>query len=141
MTQAPTVLLADDDAAHLSRMAALIAEEKYQLLTARDGKEVLAHLKNHTPDVVVLDTHLPFLSGIDLCDRIKKVTRLQHVPVLLIIEDQNYGRTLDLATWVKADMVLLKPLDLRGFRIAMKRLLYKPHRKAPRGEEEGLLYR
>ena len=56
-------------------MTRILVREGYLALTAETGRDALGFLK--TPlspiDVVILDVHLPDVSGIDLCARIREL--------------------------------------------------------------------
>jgi DNA-binding response OmpR family regulator len=70
----PTILVVEDDEISRDGMAMILVREGYLVLTAPSGHDALATLR--TPlspiDVVVLDIHLPDVSGIDLCARIRE---------------------------------------------------------------------
>jgi DNA-binding response OmpR family regulator len=69
----PTVLVVEDDETVRNAMTRILVAEGYLTLTAETGHDALEILR--TPlspiDVVVLDVHLPDVSGIDLCARIR----------------------------------------------------------------------
>jgi CheY-like chemotaxis protein len=71
----PTVLLVEDDEATRDLMTKILVAEGYLTLTAESSHDALSIL--HAPlepiDVVILDVHLPDVSGIDLCARIKEL--------------------------------------------------------------------
>jgi len=71
----PTVLVVEDDEIARNTMAKVLVREGYLVLTAATGHDAMGMLR--TPlspiDVVVLDVHLPDVSGIDLCARIRQL--------------------------------------------------------------------
>jgi len=71
----PTVLIVEDDEITRDAMAKVLVREGYLVLTAASGHDAIGQLR--TPlspiDVVVLDVHLPDVSGIDLCARIRQL--------------------------------------------------------------------
>ena len=71
----PTVLLVEDDDNVRFAMAALLAQEGYQVLTAATAHDALGVLRTPSSpiDVVLLDVHLPDASGIDLCARLRQL--------------------------------------------------------------------
>lgn len=79
----PTVLIVEDDDAVRFSMTVLLAQEGYLVLTAANGHDGLATLRQPLSaiDVVVLDVHLPDLSGIDLCARLREL--YPHLPVIV----------------------------------------------------------
>ncbi|HZU34680.1 MAG TPA: response regulator [Gemmataceae bacterium] len=71
----PTVLIVEDDEITRDAMARILVREGYLVLTAGTAHDALGQLR--TPlspiDVVVLDVHLPDVSGIDLCAHIRQL--------------------------------------------------------------------
>lgn len=56
----------------------------YDILTAGDGEEALAIVKESRVDLVVSDIMMPKMDGCELCNAIKEDIRLSHIPVLLL---------------------------------------------------------
>src|SRR6266481_2770120 len=79
----PTVLLVEDDEATRHVMTRILVREGYMTLSAETGHDALGFLR--TPlspiDVVILDVHLPDVSGIDLCARIRE--QYPNLPVVV----------------------------------------------------------
>ena len=78
----PTIIIADDNPSHLRLMEMMLTSEAHEVITAEDGIEVLEYLKHHTPELIILDIEMPYLTGLELCARIKGVARLASVPVI-----------------------------------------------------------
>lgn len=66
------ILLVDDDEALLVTTAAVLAQEGYEVRTARDGFEALAVLRGGVPDVLVSDLKMPNMSGFELLSIVRK---------------------------------------------------------------------
>jgi len=79
----PTVLLVEDDELTRDAMTAILVHEGYLVLTAASGHDAMEVLR--TPlssiDVVLLDIHLPDISGTDLCARLRDIQ--PDVPVIV----------------------------------------------------------
>ncbi|HME45745.1 MAG TPA: response regulator transcription factor [Syntrophorhabdales bacterium] len=83
MSEAITILVADDDPRMLVLTTEVLGEAGYEVLQASNGKECLEALKAHHPDIVLLDVMLPDTTGIELCRQIKADERLQGIFVIL----------------------------------------------------------
>lgn len=118
-----TILVADDIEGQRLVLDMLLSSDGHDVVTVEDGREALAYLKDHTPDLVILDVAMPFISGIDVCHRIKRVPRLKDVPVIIltVLTDE---RTRDMAFFAKADAVVTKPLEGKDFRATVRELLF-----------------
>jgi DNA-binding response OmpR family regulator len=80
-------------------MASILAKEGYLVLTAENCHDALSILREPLSpiDVVLLDVHLPDLSGIDLCARVRKL--YPKVPVVVCTgeaDPQEAARLLEL---------------------------------------------
>jgi DNA-binding response OmpR family regulator len=71
----PTVLVVEDNDLATMGMAMTLAREGYLVLTAATGHDALATLRQPLSpiDVVILDVHLPDVSGIDVCARLREL--------------------------------------------------------------------
>lgn len=66
------ILLADDDEKLLVALTARLADEGYDVRTARDGFEALAAMREATPDLLVSDLRMPNMSGFELLSIVRK---------------------------------------------------------------------
>jgi C4-dicarboxylate-specific signal transduction histidine kinase len=64
------VLFVDDDESNLAICAVAFGEE-FDVLTASGGAEALALMRSHEVAVVVTDQRMPFMSGVELLERVK----------------------------------------------------------------------
>ncbi len=71
----PTVLVVEDNDLATMGMATTLAREGYLVLTAATGHDALGILRQPLSriDVVILDVHLPDVSGIDICARLREL--------------------------------------------------------------------
>lgn len=100
----------------------VLGSDGHIVVTVNDGKEALTYLKENTPDLIVLDVNMPFLSGIDVCSRIKRIRRFQYTPVVMLTA-MNDQRTREEAKGVKVDLFVNKPLTGKNFRKTVQDLL------------------
>jgi DNA-binding NtrC family response regulator len=79
----PTVLVVDDDEDTRFAMSQVLAQEGYLVLTAATGHDAVATLREPLSriDVVLLDVHLPDVSGTELCARLREL--YPDLPVLV----------------------------------------------------------
>ncbi len=56
----------------------------FETSLATTGEQALIALKQHVPDLVLLELTLPDISGMELCQRIKAEPRTKHVPVVML---------------------------------------------------------
>ena len=76
-----TLLVVDDDRFLQKRIATLLRNEGYIVVTASSGEEALAKVNEDTPDLIVLDLTLPDIDGLDVC----RTVRESHVvPIVML---------------------------------------------------------
>lgn len=102
----------------------LLSIDGYDVTTVEDGKAALEHLKQHTPSLAILDVKMPFMTGIEICGRMKRIPRLADVPVVILTALRDEG-TMRAALEAKADAVILKPLEGKDFRETVRHLLMR----------------
>ena len=78
------ILMVDDDEIHLS-LAQNILMEKYEILTAKTGKEALDYFMNSNfPDLVLLDILMPNMDGWETYKRIRALSFLKDIPIAFL---------------------------------------------------------
>lgn len=109
--RARVVLIVEDDKSTRDVLATAIDSERgYESVRVANGDEALAVLGRTPPDLLLLDIHLPGMSGLELYDRIRADDRFKHLPVVFETgagrESADALRERGIATYVK------KPFDL-----------------------------
>ena len=102
-------------------MAGLLRRE-YEVHTAVDGAEGLALILRETPDLVVLDLHMPRMHGFEVCQRMRADERLKGIKVL-ISSSKSYENDIRTATAAGADLFIVKPFEVAKFLSGVKQLL------------------
>lgn len=117
----------------MNKPLAIIVEDEFDLATIfsealkaggfettviGDGAEALESLKTITPDVLILDLHLPHVSGKEILEHIRDEERLTDTKVLVTTADAHMGEMVE----EQADLVLLKPISFMQLQILAKRL-------------------
>jgi CheY-like chemotaxis protein len=79
-----TVLVVDDEPHVRQYLAAILDDAGFKVLTAGDGDEALAVIRQHKPDFISLDLIMPKKSGHKLLYELKKDRELARIPVLIV---------------------------------------------------------
>ena len=77
-----TILNVDDYGPGRYRRSRTLRNAGFEVIEAATGRDALASLHEHNPQLVVLDVNLPDMSGIDVCRQIKEDPATAHVIVL-----------------------------------------------------------
>jgi len=68
----PTIIIADDHPLVLKGLQDFLIEKKFNVLaSAKNGKEALALIKAHRPDIAILDIKMPFYTGLEIAEKCK----------------------------------------------------------------------
>lgn len=71
------ILIADDDPDILEILRYNLAQEGYEVFTAKDGDEALEKARKHQPDLIVLDVMMPRKTGVEVCQWLRAQTAFQ----------------------------------------------------------------
>jgi sigma-B regulation protein RsbU (phosphoserine phosphatase) len=127
------VLIVEDDPAILVGLKDNLEFESHQVLTAADGEAGYRMLREHSPDLVILDLMLPKLSGYDLCRMVRGEGF--HAPILMLsARSQESDRVLGLD--LGANEYVSKPFSLRELLARVRALLR--HEREHHLDEERL---
>ena len=83
-SDAPTVLVVDDDADIRKMVVRLLLSRGLNVIEADRGNLALRLLKEHSPQLIVLDAMLPEVHGFDIARRIKHSERFAHTPIIMV---------------------------------------------------------
>lgn len=79
---APLILVADDESHILHVVTLKLRLAGYRTVTARDGREAHRLVAAGGVDAMITDYHMPHLSGLELCERLRQEGR--SVPTILL---------------------------------------------------------
>jgi DNA-binding response OmpR family regulator len=103
------ILLADGDIDSLDVTTYALRREGFQVLTAATGSEALRRWETERPHLLLLDTALPQISGLELCRRVRQA---EDTPVILLSERSDDDHVVQ-AFRLGADDFVAKPFSAR----------------------------
>ena len=111
------ILIVDDDPDILVAIGAVLEARDYQVVTARDGEEGLAKLKEERPDLMILDLLMPQKDGFAVCKELKdpRWSEYRNIPILILtsVREEVSRRRYELETGLSLDVddYAEKPID------------------------------
>jgi two-component system alkaline phosphatase synthesis response regulator PhoP len=78
------ILVADDESHILHVVSLKLRNAGFNVLTARDGQEALEIAQQEMPDLLITDYHMPQLSGLELCQRLKQDPATTNIPAIML---------------------------------------------------------
>ena len=79
-----TILVADDETHILHVVSLKLRNAGYRVLTAHDGQEALEMALQERPHLLITDYHMPQLSGLEVCRRLKQDASRPQIPVIML---------------------------------------------------------
>jgi CheY-like chemotaxis protein len=117
------VLYVEDNLSNVALMQRVLARyEHIELIPAMSGGLGLDLARLHRPDLVLLDLHLPDISGEELLFQLRQEPFGRDVPVIVLSADATQGQ-IDRLIAAGAHAYLTKPLDLKPFMILLNAVL------------------
>ena len=101
------ILVVDDDELNL-RFAQKLLNDTYQTVCVKSGAEALEYLKTESPNLILLDLHMPEMDGFAVLSRIMQEERLKKIPVVFLTADND------------------REAEIRGFRLGAQDFITKP---------------
>lgn len=106
----PNVLIVEDEPPLVELLSYNLEKAGFQTQIARDGEEALLAVEERKPDLVLLDWMLPYVSGIEICRRIRRNPETRDLPIIIITargEEDDRIRGLEAG----ADDYVVKPFS------------------------------
>ncbi len=107
MAKRSLVLIVEDDIELSDIFSTVLQANGAETLIVRDGNLALERIESMMPDAVILDMHLPNVSGAEILGQIRANPKLANVKVIVATADALLAQMSDKA----ADLVLLKPVS------------------------------
>lgn len=111
------ILVVDDDPDVLEAIEIILQASGYQVVTAKDGEESLAKLKDEKPDLMILDLLMPKMDGFEVCKQLKdpRWSKYAHIPIIILtsVPEKAGQRRYELETGIRMDVddYVEKPIE------------------------------
>jgi len=123
------ILVVDDEASIRRILETRLSMIGYEVVTAGDGEEAIAMLRDEIPDLVVLDVMMPKLDGYGVCQELRKES---DVPIIMLtalsdVADRITGLELG------ADDYVVKPFSPKELEARIRSVLRRVDRNGSSG--------
>lgn len=110
-TQADTVriLIVDDDPTIRSVLEALLEDEGFTPVTAANGQEAVASVRDSPPALVLMDLMMPVMNGVEAARTLKSEPDTAKIPIIAMSAGFILRESID---DLLADSIISKPFDL-----------------------------
>ncbi len=106
--QREKILIVDDTRFHRAMVSDILAHVGYSTVEAENGAKALDMVNVESPDLVILDSMMPDLDGLEVCRRLKGDPFTRHIPILLFTTNNTVPDKVN-SLRTGADSYLSKP--------------------------------
>ncbi|GAB3533888.1 response regulator transcription factor [Arthrobacter tecti] len=121
-----TAVVVEDDSDIRELLALTLSMVGFNIIETASGKEALALVREHQPDLITLDLNLPDLDGMEVCRQLRPMTDAYIVMVTARVEEIE--RVLGLE--IGADDFIVKPFSPREVRARVAAMFRRPRNLA-----------
>ncbi len=113
MSEKKTILIVDDEPDTLTFFSSLLRDNGYETITAENGDEALAKVRDARPDLITLDITMPESSGVRCYRELRQSAEFRSIPVIVItgISEDFRGFISSRKQVPPPDGYLSKPVD------------------------------
>lgn len=120
MTNAPTILIVDDDQAHRTMLRTMLRGWQYSAEEADDGSVAVSKVQERAYDAILMDIRMARMSGIEALRHI--MAHNPAIPVLIMTAYSSVNTAVE-ALKIGAYDYLTKPLDFDELKLTLERAL------------------
>ncbi|WP_155591062.1 ATP-binding protein [Lysinibacillus cavernae] len=117
----PRILVVDDEPINLRVIEAILANEKYDIITVTSGLQALEYIRSHEWDLVISDVMMPKMSGYELVRIIRKQFSMTDLPVLMLTA-HSQPHDIENGFLAGANDYVIKPVDALELRSRVEAL-------------------
>jgi CheY-like chemotaxis protein len=119
------ILYAEDNVDNALWIQRRLERLNHVVRIAENGADAVSLARHEPPDLILMDLHMPIMSGLDATRLIKAIPALSRVPVLAVTADTNLRAE---AFAAGCDEFVLKPVDFKALTRLIDNIL---QRRAP----------
>ena len=129
----PLILIVDDETHILHVVSLKLRNAGYDVVTSEDGEEGLAAALEQGPDLVITDHQMPFMTGVELCQKLKENQATSNTPALMLTA-RGFSMPEELLGQTNIMEVFSKPFSPKEILETVQRLLDQRKADQPANE-------
>ena len=108
------ILLVEDNEMNMTLIRDLLQISGYTTLEAEDGKKAIEIARKKTPDLIIMDIHLPIMNGLEATRIIKSDKTTRNIPIVALTASvmKNDIKNINEAG---CDDLIAKPIEANEF--------------------------
>ncbi len=119
----PKVLIVDDELYILESVSYIVRSSGLQPIVAEDGEMGLVLAERENPQLIILDVMLPKMTGLQLCEQLRKNPQTSRIPVIML---SARGQETDEIQGIQsgANEYMTKPFSPRRLKMRIEELIH-----------------
>ncbi len=118
-----SILIVDDQQANLDLLEQILRMQGYlRVVSTADSRQVATICSELNPDLILLDLHMPYLTGTEVIEKLRALIRDSYLPVLVLTADITPEAKRQ-ALQAGASDFLSKPFDVTEVLLRVRNLL------------------
>ena len=122
MRDKPLILVVDDESHILHVVTLKMTNAGYEIITAEDGEEGFEVATEHLPDLIITDYQMPFMTGLELCVKLKEQEATSAIPAIMLTARGSALASDDLNK-TNISSVISKPFSPREILLCVQELI------------------
>lgn len=118
------ILIVEDNEKNLKLFKLLLEKKGYETVVARNGKECIELVESSKPDLIIMDIHMPVMTGIDAIKSLRSEETTKYVPIIAATAYAMKGDKEQLLNQ-GFDAYLSKPIRVKTFLETVQKCLEK----------------
>ena len=119
-----TILVAEDEIIMLKTIELRLKKDGHTVVLCQDGREAVTKIEQLSPDLIITDVMMPFLSGLEIIGNVRKRAG-RKIPIIVLSAMGQENVVLE-AFQLGADDYITKPFSPNELSVRVKRYLPAP---------------
>lgn len=122
------VFIVDDEAEIVEPLSRILTQQGFSTMCFSNGENIPDYTERIKPDMILLDSSLPGISGFEVCRQIKLNPKTWNIPII-IYSSKNYELDILASLEIGVDDYLIKPISYNVLAAKIRGLIRKQDKK------------
>ncbi len=104
------ILIIDENPCTVEFISYILKKESYKVFIANNEYQAIEIAKSEKPDLIILDTMVPYIYGINICKKIRAIKELENI-VITFLSSRNEDYVQISGLDAGADDFIIKPVN------------------------------
>ena len=118
------LLIVDDEPSIIDPLKERLETSGYEVVTASNGQQGLIRAVKYVPQLIILDTNMPYMDGPEMLERLRENPDLRHTAVIMLTACRTI-ENLDRTDKLRVEDYVTKPFDTHDLITRIEKVLIK----------------